>query len=340
MTALAASAADEADDITPARQSSDPPLSPARTAALTTSLAEAVEAAAARMAETARLAATARRADASAAPGFAYPPLSASPDARSTSARHTAAPPPGATTSPLGSAVGLASPKAAQGIQSPFRLCPDALIPPAFARPGTGERGPQDPYADPAPMTSGADRPRLSPMLTVVEPLAAAQGTNHRVERADVQPLSALQPADAWPKGQSVGDYTTALPPAAEPLVAARPHPGSPPTTPMPLLAPVPSASGRHTSSGPDPLAVPELLGGPLTTPALPVTPEQQTADQTNPAQPEPSMDAHPLRQLLREAIRDEMRGEIGQQIDTELRRVVREELAAALTEAFGRDLR
>lgn len=58
--------------------------------------------------------------------------------------------------------------------QSPFRLCPDALIPPAFARPGTGERGPQDPYADPAPMTSGADRPRLSPMLTVVEPLAAA----------------------------------------------------------------------------------------------------------------------------------------------------------------------
>ena len=29
-----------------------------------------------------------------------------------------------------------------------------------------------------------------------------------------------------------------------------------------------------------------------------------------------------------------------GQQIDTELRRVVREELATALTEAFGRDLR
>ena len=102
----------------------------------------------------------------------------------------------------------------------------------------------------------------------------------------------------------------------------------------------MPSASGLLTSTSPDPLAVPELLGGPLTTPALPVTPEQQTADQTNPAQPEPSMDAHPLRQLLREAIRDEMRGEIGQQIDTELRRVVREELAAALTEAFGRDLR
>ena len=102
----------------------------------------------------------------------------------------------------------------------------------------------------------------------------------------------------------------------------------------------MPSASSLDRSISGHPPAVPDLLGAQQTFPASPVTPEQQTADQTNPAQPEPSMDAHPLRQLLREAIRDEMRGEIGQQIDTELRRVVREELAAALTEAFGRDLR
>lgn len=335
---LAASAAVDADAMTPAGRTSEPPLSPARTAALTSSLAEAVEAAAARMAETARLAATARRADASAAPGFPHLPLSAAPDPESAS-RNADAPPPGATASPLSSALGLARPETAQGIQSPFRLGPDALIPPAFARPGTGERGPQSPYADPKPMTSGADRPRLSPMLTVVEPPAAAQGTNHRVERADVQPLSALQPADARPTGQSIGDYTTALPPAAEPLAAAPPHPGSPSAPATPLFARMPSPSDLLTSTN-APLAVPDRPGAPQTTPASPVTPEQQTEDQTNPAQPEPTMDAHPLRQLLREAIRDEMRGEIGQQIDTELRRVVREELAAALTEAFGRDLR
>ncbi|WP_139305972.1 hypothetical protein [Paracoccus sanguinis] len=338
MTALAASAADEA--MGPASRTSAPPLSPARTAALTSSLAEAVEAAAARMAETARLAATARRADASAAPGFAYPPLAAAPDPDSASGRHADATPSGGMASSLGTAGGLATLDTPQGNPGPFRLGPDALIPPALARPGTGERGPQSPHADPAPMTSGADRPRLSPMLTVVEPLAAAQGTNHRVERADVHPLSALQPADAWPNGQSIGDYTAALPPAAEPLIAAQPHPDSPSAPTTPLLAPMPSASGPLTSTSPDPLAVPDLLGAPQTTPASPATPEQQTEDQTNPAQPEPSMDAHPLRQLLREAIRDEMRGEIGQQIDTELRRVVREELAAALTEAFGRDLR
>lgn len=326
--------------MTPARRPSDPPLSPARTAALTTSLAEAVEAAAARMAETARLAATARRADASAAPGFPYPPLSAAPDPDSASQRHADAPPSGGTASPLGSAIGLASPEATQGNNSPFRLGPDALIPPALAVPGTGERGSQSSHADPEPMTSGADRPRLSPMLTVVEPPAAAQGTNHNAEPADVQPLSALQPADAWPKGQSIGDFTTALPPAAEPLAAAPPHPGSTSATATPLFARMPLPRDLLTSTSTAPLAVPDRPGAPQTTPASPVTPEQQTEDQTNPAQPEPTMDAHPLRQLLREAIRDEMRGEIGQQIDTELRRVVREELAAALTEAFGRDLR
>lgn len=324
----------------PASLTSVPPLSPARTAALTSSLAEAVEAAAARMAETARLAATARRADASATPGFSHPAMPASPDPDSASARHADSMPPGGTASPLGSALGMASPEAPQGNPGPFRLGPDALIPPALARPGTGERGPQSPYADPAPMTSGADRPRLSPMLTVVEPLAAAQGTNHRVERADVQPLSALQPADAWPNGQSIGDCTTAPPRAAEPLAAAQPHPDSPSAPARPLLALMPSASGPLNSTSTAPLAVPDRLGAPLTSPSSPMTPEQQTEDLTNPAQSEPSMDAHPLRQLLREAIRDEMRGEIGQQIDTELRRVVREELAAALTEAFGRDLR
>ncbi|QJD16380.1 hypothetical protein [Paracoccus sanguinis] len=337
---MAASAAVDADAMGPASRTSAPPLSPARTAALTTSLAEAVEAAAARMAETARLAATARRADASAAPGFPHLPLAAARDSDGASQRHTEAPPPGATLSPLGSALGLASPETAQGIQSPFRLGPDALIPPAFARPGTGERGPQSPFADPEPMTSGADRPRLSPMLTVVEPPAAAQGTNHNAEPADVQPLSALQPADAWPREQPPGDCTTALPPAAEPLATTQPHPDSPSAPATPLFARMSSTSGTLTSTSTSPLAVPDRLGAPQTTLASPVTPEQQTTDQTNPAQPEPFMDARPLRQLLREAIRDEMRGEIGQQIDTELRRVVREELAAALTEAFGRDLR
>lgn len=324
----------------PAGRTSDPPLSPARTAALTTSLAEAVEAAAARMAETARLAATARRADASAAPGFPYPPLPAAPDSDRASGRHADATPSGGLASSLGTAGGLATLDTPQVNPGPFRLGPDALIPPALARPGTGECGPQSPHADPAPMPSGADRFRLSPLLTVVEPLAAAHGSNRNGEATNVQPLSSLQPTDAWSGEQPPGDCTTAPPRAAEPLAAAQPHPDSPSAPARPLLALMPSASGLQTSTSPDPLAVPDLLGAPQTTPASPVTPEQQTTDQTNPARSEPSMDAHPLRQLLREAIRDEMRGEIGQQIDTELRRVVREELAAALTEAFGRDLR
>lgn len=51
----------------------------------------------------------------------------------------------------------------------------------------------------------------------------------------------------------------------------------------------------------------------------------------------EQTMDAHPLRNLLRDAIRDELRGEFADRLDSDLRRLVREELAAALTEAFGK---
>lgn len=56
-----------------------------------------------------------------------------------------------------------------------------------------------------------------------------------------------------------------------------------------------------------------------------------------NQSNSELNMDSHPLRDLLRDAIREELRGEIGQQFDGDLRRIVREELAAALTEAFGK---
>lgn len=51
----------------------------------------------------------------------------------------------------------------------------------------------------------------------------------------------------------------------------------------------------------------------------------------------EPPMDAHPLRHMLRDAIREELRGELAQEFNEDLRRIVREELATVLTEAFGK---
>ena len=56
------------------------------------------------------------------------------------------------------------------------------------------------------------------------------------------------------------------------------------------------------------------------------------------PPRPDPAPAAdHPLRALLREAVRDELECEMRHRLDTELRQMIRAELSAALTEALAR---
>lgn len=57
---------------------------------------------------------------------------------------------------------------------------------------------------------------------------------------------------------------------------------------------------------------------------------------QTPRPDPAPAAD-HPLRALLREAVRDELECEMRHRLDTELRQMIRAELSAALTEALAR---
>lgn len=67
---------------------------------------------------------------------------------------------------------------------------------------------------------------------------------------------------------------------------------------------------------------------------AMPLMPERPAAEAANGLQDE---EENPLRALLREVVREEFEGELKRSLDDNLRRLVRTEIAAALTEALMR---
>ena len=247
-----------------------PPASPARTAALTHSLAEAVDQASARMAETTRRVEAAR------------------------------------------------SPRAAPGSDdpAPFRLRPDALIPPAVSPVPTATQ--PEPAKRPAarlsliaPTDADIAGDACTPLGpgTPFQPAPVSQWTE-TVQDAISQPhAEADEPdLDAGIAARDGTDMVAAGSDDADQAVpGARAHPA-----PADAAAP----SQPLQSQADDGEALPPL---------------------THIIRKEQTLDAHPLRNMLRDAIRDELRGEFADRIDGDLRRIVREELAAALTEAFGR---
>ena len=71
-----------------------------------------------------------------------------------------------------------------------------------------------------------------------------------------------------------------------------------------------------------------------LLPPAMPLMLERPAAEAANNLQGE---EENPLRALLREVVREEFEGELKRSLDDNLRRLVRTEIAAALTEALMR---
>lgn len=65
--------------------------------------------------------------------------------------------------------------------------------------------------------------------------------------------------------------------------------------------------------------------------------PPSYAADTAAAGQPSQGEEDNPLRLLLREIVRDEFEGELQRRLDDDLRRMVRSEIAAALTEALTR---
>lgn len=65
--------------------------------------------------------------------------------------------------------------------------------------------------------------------------------------------------------------------------------------------------------------------------------PASYAADTAAAGQPSQGEEDNPLRLLLREIVRDEFEGELQRRLDDDLRRMVRSEIAAALTEALTR---
>jgi len=188
---------------------------------------------------------------------------------------------------------------------APLRLRPDALIP---AEP---------PPIDAAPAASPED----------AGPLPSA-GQKH----AGPPALQAAAPAVQDP-----------LPPtAAQPTI--RPDIPAPhgPALHGPAAVSQPSEN-RIFDEGTDMLASHDTTVQPLHPAAVAATeaPVAEPAHQLHVAQPPrpdpaPAAD-HPLRALLREAVRDELECEMRHRLDTELRQMIRAELSAALTEALAR---
>lgn len=266
-------------------QPSTPQLAPQATPPQTAALSQAVDAAAARMADTARRIEAARAAQ-----------------------------------------------------DTPFRLNPDALIPPA-------EHAPRDEAA-------GAARLRLSPTLVApdsdhqaeagaaapIESVAEAPAPAEPPRRDDrpvfAHPVSVLHPADAAESDPAPQPARTLLrivetAEASEPAAPARaPIAISEDTPPMQIIAERADAVAANAAAHPAmPAATaPQAQGWP---------PAEAPA-----AAPRNDGNGDMLRQLLREAVRAELAAEMGQRIDGELRLMVRQEIAAALNSALAEALR
>lgn len=399
------------------RIAGDLPLSPARTATLTNSLAEAVDAAAARMADTARRVEAAR----AAAPEAPEAPFRLNPDALIPAAAPRHPPEPRLRLSPQLAVVGgmdeSAESEPGAGLAAQDAVAPgvgaearDSLVragggvvaaPPSVrveddvaAVPSADAQIATDPVAAPpvldAPFTVVAGGAQGAAQVGLAE-AQSAPGTAPPAYPAAAAPVApaVARPAPAAPvAGPVAGDPSAvgapvaspaAHPPAAPPnaafgaaapaegsrtalgasptaatLASAAPVGATPPYAPAEDMTPAPVrlAAAPNAALG----ALMPRAAGPASTPSAsaplsagPLTPPSARADLEPPAPAhhpdlptltEQLMDAHPLRNLLREAIRDELRGELGQRLDGDLRRMVREELAAALTEAFGQAAR
>lgn len=298
-------------------QPPQPPLSPARTAELTASLAEAVEAAAARMAETARRVEETR-------------------DARA---------------------------------RAPFRLRPDALIPAALLPPDADSQlrpAPRHPANDHGEVTLNAGREGFGAWPGAEDDAAIAgepEATTQAVQDAQGVALAADDSSAAAAVGhgnataggwtQAAADHTHA--PAIGDLGRHTPLGASvPPGASLADDLPLPPATDSDALGHPVAAAAwpPAPVAGSDASPAPPECREcpsglPQPPDRAPDASPadldakhtaatEQIMNPLPIRTLLREAIREELRGEIGHQLDADLRRMVREEIAAVLAEAFA----
>lgn len=293
----AGDAAELLEQVTP-----QPPLSPARTAELTASLAEAVEAAAARMAETARRVEEARSHQ-------AEPPFRLRADALI----------PAAPLSHEGEPHG--------------RLSSRLSIIERIAEPAAHSQM-SDEAAD-APVDVGAADAVGLAVAVAPEPLfrpAADFAGGAQTGETLVVPDSGLSTDTMGVRPES-----TCLPAAHEHarLANADLRDGAPTQTTGgfgPMAQPAqPTDAADHPAVPAAATNFPAKIASPAVAPAL----FREQNDETAPTLTEQTMNAQPLRDLLRDAIRDELRGEIGRQLDTDLRRVVREELAAALTEAL-----
>ena len=291
-------------------------------------LAQAVDAAAARMADTARRVEAAR--------AVAETPFRLDPDAL--------IPPIGIAPQPEGrlsltAALAVVDTAAADAsphwpTPSDAPRGPDAQF---LVAPLEADR-PHAPAADPPAAPVATVQPSTPQGQSSGTPLATGQAQAPEAQ-SPVAGVGADQPRKSG--AQSFGSpVTTDRPDALDadhlvaPLAADQSH-GSAAWRAGPATPDQPSVSGARPSAAPVATHQPAAEGSPWGTPSR----EPVGSPTTTPSLPfqEPRMsDDHPLRKLLRDAIRDELRGELGARLEGDLRAMVREELAAALTEAFS----
>lgn len=218
---------------------------------------------------------------------------------------------------------------------APFRLNPEALIPPAE----------QPAWADPQRrLTPGLLAEVTATPVKVDEGGAPIQETQDMRSLASQQALYTSAPGEtlvaealpAWP--ETAPDSPSALAPAAVAETQPRytnaasdlpdatvPQPTSPESTKQETAAMLLNADRAQATITPHPSAA-----APLHSMAAPAHPE------TPPVAGEGLL----VRQLLREAIRAELSAELGERLDGELRLLVRQEIAAALSAALSDALR
>lgn len=175
-------------------------------------------------------------------------------------------------------------------------------------------------------------------------------------ETPPVHAARAALPAVATPPPAPQAKPGAAMPPAAAPDMRDNPLPQ---TLAQPIAGP--ELSTLHGPASHGPAAGPQLFENRIfdkgidmlashDTTVQPLHPGAVAAADAPAAEPAPQLHAaqtprpdlaaatdHPLRALLREAVRDELECEMRHRLDTELRLMIRAELSAALTEALAR---
>lgn len=207
-----------------------------------------------------------------------------------------------------------------------FRLDPDAMVP-ASAQAGPLRLSPRLAARDDPGGDADADHPAMS--AVPAPPASPAHGifplpADRHPARPAVAPLMPPDAESPWPAG---------------PAIAREPQPIPHPSSPAPDGT-VPTPSGPRAGA---PAATLLSNGKPdmqahANSPAAPMH-----ADPVSDRFPQgvggalPSDEENPLRALLREVVREEFAGELTRSLDDNLRRMVRAEIAAALTEALVR---